>query len=68
MTKYLRSQIEELIKEWVIGRNSRRNRKIIHDSLIDGYSLKELAEKYKLSETRIKTIVRTFKRNVGMKE
>ena len=64
-TKYTRSQLEHLINEWVIGRNSKRNRVIISDKLIDGMTIPEIAEKYDLSETRVKTIIRDFKRNIG---
>ena len=62
MNKYSRSQLEILINEWVIGTNSERNREIITDRLIIGLTIPEIAEKYDLSQTRVKTIIRTFKR------
>lgn len=68
MQRYSRSQIENLIEEWVIGRNSHRNKQIIRDGILEGLSLKNMSDKYGLSETRIKTVIRTFQRTVGMKE
>lgn len=64
MKKYSRSEIEHLISEWVIGLNSKRNKHIIHDRLIVGLPIAEIAEKYNLSETRVKTVVRTFRRTI----
>ena len=59
-----RSELEHLINEWVIGSNSQRNKKIIKDRLIKGLMISELADKYNMSETRIKTVIRTFKRKI----
>lgn len=64
MRKYSRSDLEKLINEWVIGLHSKRNKKIIHDRLIYGMPIAEIAEKYELSETRVKTVIRTFKRTI----
>ena len=55
-----RSDLEFLIKELVVGAYAYRNRKIIKDVVIDGYEIRPIAEKYEISETRTKTIVRTF--------
>lgn len=68
MKAYSRSELEHLINEWVIGANSVRNKKIISDRLIEGLTIFELAEKYDMSETRIKTIIRTFKHKVEAAE
>lgn len=65
MKKYSRSELEHLINEWVIGANSERNKKLIHDRLISGLTIFALAEKYELSETRVKTVVRTFKNTIN---
>lgn len=64
MNKYSRSQLENLIREWVIGVNSERNKEIITDRLIYGMSIPKIADKYDLSETRVKTVIRTFKRTI----
>ena len=64
MNNYAKSEWLHLIDEWVIGKNSKRNKGIIKDSIINGLSLKELSNKYKLSETRMKTVIRTFKRTL----
>lgn len=64
MKKYPKSELEYLIEEWVIGRHSERNKDIIRDKLIRGMTIEEIAEKHDMSETRIKTVVRTFKRTL----
>ncbi len=64
MKKYPKSELEYLINEWVIGRNATRNKKIIRDRLIHGMTIFQVATKYKLSETRTKTVIRTFKRHI----
>lgn len=58
------SDLEFLIKELTVGAFAYRNREILKDSILDGYSCEFVAERYHLSCTRIKTIVRTFCRNV----
>lgn len=64
MKLYPKSELEHLINEWVIGRNATRNKRIIRDKLINGMSIPQIANKYKLSETRTKTVIRTFRRQV----
>lgn len=64
MKNYSKSELEHLINEWVIGRNATRNRKIIRDKLIHGMTIFQVATKYDLSETRTKTVIRTFKRQI----
>ena len=55
---YSRTQIQETINEWIVGRNALRNREILQKKLIDGISYMALAEEYDLSLKRVKTIVR----------
>ena len=62
--EYSKSELEHLINEWVVGNNAQRNKRIIRDRLIKGLMIAELADKYNMSETRIKTVIRTFKRKV----
>lgn len=68
MKNYMKSELEHLIEEWVVGRNARRNKKIIRDKLIHGMTIPQLAAKYKLSETRTKTVIRTFRRKIECME
>lgn len=61
MGKYSKSQLLELIEEWVIGRNAKRNKKIIKDKLIEGYTYSELGDKYHLSDNQVKNIILNFR-------
>ena len=44
-----RSEWERLIDEWVIGRNSERDKAILKRRLLDGVLLEPLAEEFGLS-------------------
>ena len=48
------SEIDHLISEWI---HNERNRRILHDRLIDGLIFERLAEKYDMSVQHIKSIV-----------
>ena len=52
------SEMEHLINEYC---SSRRNREILHDRLIDGEKIADIAEKYELSERQVKNIIKKFK-------
>lgn len=52
-----RSQLEQAIDEWIIGRYAERNRKILKRRLIDGITYERLAEEFDLSTQQIKNIV-----------
>lgn len=52
-----RSEWEHLIDEYVIGKNSERDRRIIKRRLLDGVTLEPLAEEFDLSVQRIKIII-----------
>ena len=56
-----RTELINLIDEYIIGNNAIRDREIMKDRLIDGYSYYQLSEKYNLSLPSIKQILR--KRN-----
>ena len=56
-----RSEWEHLINEHIIGLNAKRNRQIIKDKLFEGLTIFQIAEKHNMSETRVKTVIRTFK-------
>ena len=63
-SKYSRSELEHLIDEWGLGLNATRNKAIIRDKFFEGLTIPKIAETYELSETRVKTVIRTFKRIV----
>lgn len=52
-----RSAIEHLINEWIIGKNSERDRAILKRRLLDGVCYEPLAEEFDLSVRQIKNIV-----------
>lgn len=52
-----RSQIENLIDEWIIGKNAERDREILKRRLIDGICFEPLAEEFDLSVRQIQNIV-----------
>ncbi len=64
MKERTRSEWEHLIKEYIIGLNASRNRQIIRDKLFEGLTIPQIAEKHDMSETRVKTVIRTFKRKL----
>lgn len=53
------SEMELMINEMC---SSRRNRLILHDRLIDGEKISDIAKRYKLSERQIKNIIGKFKK------
>jgi DNA-directed RNA polymerase sigma subunit (sigma70/sigma32) len=52
-----RSEWEHLIDEYVIGKNSERDRQILKRRMLDGVTLESLAEEFDLSVQRIKIII-----------
>lgn len=52
-----KSAIEHLIDEWVIGKNSKRDRAILKRRLLDGICYEPLAEEFDLSTRQVKNIV-----------
>lgn len=66
-SKYSRSQLEYLIEEWVLGLNAIRNKEILRDKFFEGLSVPQIAKKHNLSETRVKTVIRTFKHTIDEK-
>lgn len=52
-----RSELEDLIDEWIIGRNAERDRRILKRRLIDGVCYESLAEEFGLSVRQVKNIV-----------
>lgn len=67
MKEYSKSEIENGIDEWIIGRNGKRNRLILKLKLIDGLSYTEIAdelssdkypETYRLEVRQIQRVIR----------
>ena len=57
MIQMSKTQLEQLIDEWVTGRDAERNRKILKRRYIDGIKYESLAEEFDLSTRQIKNIV-----------
>ena len=52
-----RTELENLIDEWIIGQNAERDRQILKRRLIDGLIYERLAEEFDLSVQRVKNIL-----------
>lgn len=52
-----KSEICDLIDEWITDKNAERNRKILKRRLIDGITYESLAEEFDLSVRQVKNIV-----------
>lgn len=52
-----RTDIENLISEWVIGRYAERDRFIMKRRLIDGRTYEQLAEEFDMSVRQIQNII-----------
>jgi len=55
--KLSRTEIENLIEEWVVGRYAERDREIMKRRLLDGVLLEPLAEEFDLSVSQVKNII-----------
>jgi DNA-directed RNA polymerase specialized sigma24 family protein len=54
---YPRSQLEHLIDEWIIGKNSIRDKEILKLALLDGISQERIAEQFGLSTRQVQNII-----------
>ena len=52
-----RTELENVIDEWIVGRNAERNREILKRRMIDGICYEPLAEEWDLSVRQVKSIV-----------
>ncbi len=52
-----RSDVEQAISEWIIGKNAERDRAVLRRRLIDGVYYEALAEEFDLSVAQVKRIV-----------
>lgn len=55
--KLSRTEIENLIDEYIIGRNAERNKMILKRRWLDGICFEPLAEEFDLSVRQVKNIV-----------
>lgn len=54
---YSRTEIDNVIGEWVVGKTSARDREVLRLRFIDGYTLEYIAEQEDLSVITIKNII-----------
>ena len=59
-----KSEIENAINEWIVGKNAERNRKIVYRRLIDGICFEPLSEEFGLSVRQTKAIVYKCERKI----
>ena len=52
-----RSEWENLIDEWIVGRNADRNRQILKRRLLDGITYERLAEEFDMSTQNVCSII-----------
>lgn len=52
-----RTQLEEIINEWIIGTKAERNRAILKSRYIDGLTFEEIAEVFNMSDCQVKGII-----------
>ena len=52
-----RSEWENAIDQWLIGKNSERNRKILKRRLLDGITYEKLAEDFDMSTQNVCSII-----------
>lgn len=59
-----RTEWEHLIDEWVIGKDSERNRKILKRRLLDGITFDSLAYEFNMSTQNVTRIVYKYQDKV----
>lgn len=59
-----KSKLDEVINEWIVGRNAERNKAIIRRRLFDGICFEPLAEEFNLSVRQTKNIVYKCERKI----
>ena len=52
-----RSEWENLIDEWIVGRNAERNRQMLKRRLLDGITYERLAEEFDMSTQNVCSII-----------
>ena len=59
-----RTEWENVIDEWIVGRNAERNRKMLKRRLLDGITYERLAEEFDMSTQNVCNIVYKCKEKV----
>ena len=52
-----RTELEQVINEWIIGKNAERDRAILKRRLCDGICYEPLAEEFDLSVRQVRNII-----------
>ena len=52
------------MEQWIMGRNSERNRAIFYDHLFRGLTYEQIAEKYDMSSRQIQNVIRLCEKMV----
>lgn len=52
-----RADIEELIFQWIIGKNAERDRAMLRRRLFDGITFERLAEEFEMSPRQTREII-----------
>lgn len=55
---FLYSQMDQLIGEYITGKKAKRNRAILREYYLDGYTYSEIADHFKMSDVQIGRIIR----------
>ena len=59
-----KSELDNLIAEWIIGKNAERDRAILRRRLFDGITFERIAEEFDLSVRQTKNIVYKCERKI----
>ena len=52
-----RTDVQNAVDEWIIGKNGQRDRQILIRRLIDGITYERIAEEFELSVPQVKRII-----------
>lgn len=52
-----KTDVINVLQEWVIGRNALRNKAIFSRKVLDGFTFEAVAEEYDLTDRQVKNIV-----------
>ena len=59
-----RTRMDELIHEWIIGKNAERNRAIYARRVFDGITFERLAEEFDMSPRQTREIVHQCEKKI----
>ncbi len=66
LENFTRTEINNMIDEYVVGRNAERNRAILKRRFIDGICYEPLSEEFDLSVRQVKVIVSKYARKLPL--